>query len=102
MKLSLTGLIGLLCAVAPPVEAFAQERTGRARNQSLQEQLKPLDVFTTQSVPTAKSPKQPGANDGASNVKKKPRPTIIEGPGCKPAVDRAPFLVGHVTLVVGR
>jgi hypothetical protein len=81
MKPSLIGLIGLLCTAALPVEAFAQDRTGRARNQSLQEQLKPLDVFTTQSVPTAEPPKQPGSKDGASNVKKKPRPTIIEGPG---------------------
>ena len=45
----LMGLIGLLCMAALPVEALAQERTGRARNQPLQEQLKPLDVFTTQS-----------------------------------------------------
>ena len=81
MKSSLMGLIGLLWVAALPVEAFAQDRTGRARNQPLQEQLKPLDVFTTQSVPTAESPKHPGSNDGASNVKKKPRPTIIEGPG---------------------
>ena len=45
MKLSLIGLIGLLCTAALPVEASAQDRTGRARNQSPQEQLKPLDVF---------------------------------------------------------
>ena len=69
-------MIGLLGVAALPVEAFAQEQTGRARNQSLQEQLKPRDVFTTQSVPTAETPKRPGSNDGA---KKKPRPTIIEG-----------------------
>ena len=81
MKLSLVGMIGLLCAVALAVEAFAQERTGRARNQSLQEQLKTRDVFTTQSVPTAETPKRPGPNDGAPNVKKNPGPTIIEGPG---------------------
>ena len=81
MNVSLMGLIGLLCTVALPVEAFAQERTGRAPNQSLQEQLQPLDVFTTQSVPTAESLKPTGSNDGASNVKKKPLPTIIEGPG---------------------
>ena len=56
MKLSLVGMIGLLCTVALPVEGFAQEQTGRARNQSLQEQLKSRDVFTTQSVPTAGSP----------------------------------------------
>jgi hypothetical protein len=49
-------MIGLLCTVALPVEGFAQEQTGRARNQSLQEQLKSRDVFTTQSVPTAGSP----------------------------------------------
>ena len=81
MKLSLMGLIGLLCVAALPVEAFAQEQTGRARNQSLQEQLKSRDMFATQSVPTAESLKQPKADDGASNVKKMPRPTIIEGPG---------------------
>ena len=80
MKLSLA-LIGLLGVAALPVEAFAQEQTGRARNQSLQEQLKPRDVFTTQSVPTAEPLKPPKAEDGASNVKKSPRPTIIEGPG---------------------
>ena len=45
MKSSWMGLIGLLWVAAPPVEAFAQDRTGRARNQPLQEQLKPLDVF---------------------------------------------------------
>lgn len=61
MKSSLMGLISLLWVAALPVEAFAQDRTGRARNQPLQEQLKPLDVFTTQSVPTAESPKHPGS-----------------------------------------
>ena len=76
MKLSRMGLIGLLCMAALAVNA--QER---ARNQPLQEQLKTLDVFTTQSVPTADSPKRPGASDGASKVNKKPSPTIIEGPG---------------------
>ena len=89
MKLSVTGLIGLLCVAAFPVEAFAQDRGGRARNQPLQEQLKPLDVFTTQSVPTAESPKHPGSNDG-SNVKKKPRPTIIEGPGYNKGLSAPP------------
>ena len=37
MKLSLMGMIGLLGVAALPIEAFAQEQTGRARNQSLQE-----------------------------------------------------------------
>jgi hypothetical protein len=90
MKLSLMGLIGLLGVAALPVEAFAQEQTGRARNQSLQEPLKPRDVFTTQSVPTAETPKRPGSNDGASDLKKKPRPTIIEGPGYNKGLSAPP------------
>ena len=49
MRWVLAGGISSLFAAALFVNAVAQERPGRSRNQSLEEQLKPYDVFTTQS-----------------------------------------------------
>ena len=90
MKLYLVGVIGLIYAAGFVVEAFAQERPKRTRNQSLEEQIRTYDVFTTQSVPTVEAPKRPEANDGTSNLKKTPRPKIIEGPGYNKGISAPP------------
>ena len=90
MKSYLVGVIFLICAAGFVVEAFAQERPKRTRNQSLEEQTRTYNVFTTQSVPTAESPKRHEANDGTSNLKKTPRPKIIEGPGYNKGISAPP------------
>ena len=47
MRSSLVGLAGLIDAAGIPPDAFAQEWSRRARNQSLREQLKLVDLFKT-------------------------------------------------------
>ena len=82
MRSFLGGGISLLFAAALLVQAVAQERPGRSRNQSLEEQLKPYDVLTTQSsTPSVLEAPARSENNGASDRKKDHRPTIIQGPG---------------------
>ena len=79
MRSSLVGLAGLIDAAGIPPDAFAQEWSRRARNQSLREQVKLVDLFRTQSLkPTVADP--PARPNRASDGTKSQRPTIIQGP----------------------
>jgi hypothetical protein len=89
MKTSLVGLVGLLCASALPINAVAQERPERARNQPLQEQLKTLEVRT--AIANASTPSTPKTNDVETGVnQKQTRPVVIEGPGYYRGMSSAP------------
>ena len=46
MKSLLAGVLGLICAAALPVAAFGQERSGGARNQALEDQIRTYEVRT--------------------------------------------------------
>ena len=87
MKTSWVGFVGLLCANALPIDAAAQE-SGRGRNQSLQEQIKVLEVRT--NVASASTQSAPKTNDVESGLTQKSRPVVIEGPGYYRGMSSAP------------
>ena len=83
------GVIGLFCVAGIPLGASAQERPGRARNQSLQDQIKPLDVRTNDArAPTASAPKTNDVETGMTQ--KNSRPVVIEGPGYNRGLSATP------------